>query len=79
MAGGHLYKMEIYKDELLYRLCNEEEEIDFYMLFECAALGQGRFAMQSTLESLLEKDLANGFLNLIKGTNPSQSTTKSSI
>lgn len=68
----HLYKMGIFRNEPLCRLCNEEEETASHIIFECEAIAYRRqnfLGDTNPDEGPPEKDLPRRLLALVKGLN----------
>jgi hypothetical protein len=67
----HLHTMGIFKENPVWRLCNEEETIS-HIVFECEVLALWRFNLLGITnlgEEIPMKNLVNRLLDLIKGTN----------
>jgi hypothetical protein len=68
----HLYTMGIFKENPVCRLCNEEEETTFHIVFKCEVLARRQFNLLGLInpgEEIPKKNLVNRLLRLIKGTN----------
>jgi hypothetical protein len=68
----HLYIIVIVKENPVCRLCSEEEETTFHIVFECEVLARWRFSLLGLInpgEEIPRKNLVNRLLDLIKGTN----------
>jgi hypothetical protein len=64
--------MGIFKENPVCRLCNEEEETTFHIVFECEVLASRRFnllGLINPVEEIPKRNLVNRLLALIKGTN----------
>jgi hypothetical protein len=68
----HLYTMGIFKENPVCRLCNEEEETTFHIVFECEVLVRRQFNLLGLInpgEEIPKRNMVNRLLHLIKGTN----------
>jgi hypothetical protein len=64
--------MGIFNENPVYRLCNEEEETTFHIVFECEVLAHRWFNLLGLInpgEEIPNSNLVNRLLDLIKGTN----------
>jgi hypothetical protein len=64
--------MGIFKENPVYRLCNEEEETTFHIVFEWEALARWPFNLLGLInpgEEIPNSNLVKRLLDLIKGTN----------
>jgi hypothetical protein len=63
--------MGIFKETPVCRLCTEEEETTFHIVFECEVLAHRRFNLLGLInpgEEIPKRNLVNRLLDLIKGT-----------
>jgi hypothetical protein len=68
----HLHTIGIFKVNPVCRLCNKEEETIFHVVFECEVLVLRWFNPLGLInpgKKIPKKNLVNGLLALIKGTN----------
>jgi hypothetical protein len=68
----HLHTMGIFKENHVCRLCSEEEETTFHIVFECEVLAHRRFNRLGLInpgEEIPTKNLMNRLLDLIKRTD----------
>jgi hypothetical protein len=64
--------MVIFKENSVCRLCSEEEETTFHIVFECEVLARRLFNLLGLInpgEEIPKRNLVNRLLDLIKGTN----------
>jgi hypothetical protein len=68
----HLHTIGIFKENSVCRLCSEEEETIFHIVFKCEVLDHQRFNLLGLInpgEEIPKRNLVNRLLDLIKGTN----------
>jgi hypothetical protein len=61
--------MSIFQENPVYRLCSEEEETTFHVVFKCEVLARGRFNLLGLVnpgEEIPKKNLVNRLLDLIR-------------
>jgi hypothetical protein len=64
--------MGVFKENPVCRLCNEEEETTFHIVFECEVLARRRFNLLELVnpgKKIPRRNLVKWLLDLIKGTN----------
>jgi hypothetical protein len=64
--------MGIFKEIPVCRLCTEEKETTFHIVFECEVLARRRFNLLGFInpgEEIPKRNLVNRLLDLITGTN----------